>query len=55
MEPSGYGLGMPRTFNTTGPCDEARHYMLPPEARLPDLVPWVEELLDFVLHAARQT
>lgn len=46
---------MPRTFNTTGPCDEARHYMLPAEARLPDLVPWVEEQLYFVLHAARQT
>lgn len=46
---------MARTFNTTGPCDEARHYMLPPEARLPDLVPWVEEQLYFVLHAARQT
>ncbi|MSP54987.1 MAG: ATP-binding protein [Myxococcales bacterium] len=46
---------MPRTFNTTGPCDGARHYMLPAEARLPDLVPWVEEQLYFVLHAARQT
>ncbi len=29
--------------------------MLPPEARLPDLVPWVERQLYFVLHAARQT
>ncbi|GDX82681.1 hypothetical protein LBMAG42_44920 [Deltaproteobacteria bacterium] len=46
---------MARTFNTTGPCDEARHYMLPAEARLPDLVPWVEEQLYFVVHAARQT
>lgn len=46
---------MPRHFNTTGPCDEARHYMLPAEARLPDLVPWVERQLYFVVHAARQT
>ena len=46
---------MRRFFNTTGPCDEARHYMLPAEARLPDLVPWVERQLYFVLHAARQT
>ena len=46
---------MARTFNTTGPCDGARHYMLPPEAGLPDLEAWVEEQLYFVLHAARQT
>jgi hypothetical protein len=46
---------MARFFNTTGPCDENRHYMLPPEARLPDLVPWVDRQLYFVLHAARQT
>ncbi len=46
---------MPRTSNTTGPCDGARHYQLPPEARLPDLVPWVERQLYFGLHAARQT
>ena len=46
---------MPRSFNTTGPCDPARHYMLPPEARLPNLDAMVEEELYFVLHAARQT
>ena len=46
---------MERFFNTTGPCDAARHYMLPAEARLPDLVPWVDRQLYFVLHAARQT
>jgi hypothetical protein len=44
-----------RAFNITGPCDAARHYTLPPEARLPDLEPWVEQSLYFVLHAARQT
>ena len=46
---------MPRAFNTTGPCDPVRHYMLPPEARLPDLEALVEGELYFVLHAARQT
>ena len=46
---------MPRTFNTTGPCDSRRHYMLPPEARLPSLLSLVDEELYFVLHAARQT
>ena len=46
---------MPRYFNTTGPCDTRRHYMLGPEERLPDLLPFVEQELYFVLHAARQT
>lgn len=44
-----------RFFNTAGPCDPDRHYMLPPERRLPE----VRELIDrqhyFVLHAPRQT
>jgi hypothetical protein len=42
-------------FNTTGPCDPRRHYMLPPTPRLPE----ARELIDmdryFVLHAPRQT
>lgn len=46
---------MARNFNTTGPCRPELHYMLPPEARLPDLWPMVEEQLYFVLHAPRQT
>ena len=46
---------MPRTFNTTGPCRADFHYLLPPEQRLPALLPFVEENLYFVLHAARQT
>jgi len=46
---------MPRYFNTTGPCDPRRHYMLPPRSRLPDLLPLVEQELTFVVHAARQT
>ncbi len=44
-----------RTFNTTGPCDAARHYTLPPADRLPDLQPLIDEQLYFVLHAPRQT
>ncbi len=27
---------MPRFFNTSGPCDPAKHYMLPAEERLPE-------------------
>jgi hypothetical protein len=46
---------MRRSFNTTGPCDPARHYMLPPVARLPDMAPFIDEQLYFVLHAPRQT
>ena len=46
---------MPRFFNTSGPCDPERHYMLPAMARLPD----VQELFDrreyFILHAPHQT
>ncbi len=46
---------MARFFNTTGPCNPADHYMLPPEQRMPDLLPYVEQKLYFVVHAARQT
>jgi hypothetical protein len=46
---------MPRYFNTTGPCRAELHYMLPPEERLPALLPLVEQELYFVIHAARQT
>ncbi len=47
---------MPRLcFNTTGPCHPEKHYMLPAEERLPDLLGWVEQELYFVIHAARQT
>lgn len=46
---------MPRSFNIAGPCRPERHYMLPAEARLPALLPLVEEELYFVLHAPRQT
>lgn len=46
---------MPRFFNTTGPCDPQKHYMLPPERRIPELLLFVEQELFFVVHAARQT
>lgn len=46
---------MARQFNTTGPCSAEKHYMLPPERRLPGLLPLIEHELYFVLHAARQT
>jgi hypothetical protein len=46
---------MPRFFNTAGPCDPARHYMLPPERRLTTLRQLIEQQQYFVLHAPRQT
>ncbi|MBM4318979.1 MAG: ATP-binding protein, partial [Deltaproteobacteria bacterium] len=46
---------MARFFNTTGPCNPVRHYMLPPEDRLPLVRPLIEQQLYFTVHAARQT
>src|SRR5215469_15865952 len=44
-------------FNTTGPCDPDKHYMLPPEDRLmgAQLKRYVRDELYWVLHAPRQT
>ncbi|MEV6154854.1 AAA family ATPase [Nonomuraea sp. NPDC052129] len=44
-----------RSFNTTGPCDPRRHYMLPPTPRLPEARVLIEMDRYFVLHAPRQT
>src|SRR5262245_19020407 len=44
-----------RFFNTAGPCDPDRHYMLPPERRLPGVRDLIDRQLYFVLHAPRQT
>ena len=44
-----------RFFNIAGPCNPTDHYMLPPERRLPELMPLIEQRLYFVVHAARQT
>jgi len=43
-----------KTFNTAGPCDPARHYMLPPEARLGKVAQLIDEAGYFVIHAPRQ-
>ena len=44
-------------FNTTGPCNPERHYMLSPEERLlgGQLSRYIEDELYWVLHAPRQT
>ena len=46
-----------RFFNTTGPCDPDKHYMLPPEERLvgAQLDRYISDELYWVLHAPRQT
>jgi hypothetical protein len=44
-----------RYFNTAGPCVPERHYMLPPEDRLPEARPLIERGFYFVVHAPRQT
>jgi hypothetical protein len=44
-----------RFFNTAGPCLPDRHYMLPPEPRLPQARGLVDEGNYFVVHAPRQT
>jgi hypothetical protein len=48
---------MARFFNTTGPCNPADHYMLPPEDRLvrAELDRYIDSKLYWVLHAPRQT
>ena len=46
---------MKRFFNTMGPCERQRHYMLPPERQLSELDNMVQRALYFVVHAARQT
>ena len=44
-------------FNTTGPCDPEKHYMLPPEDRLvgAQLRRYIRDELYWLLHAPRQT
>jgi hypothetical protein len=48
-------IPMTRFFNTAGPCDPARHYMLPPERRLPGVRDLIAQASYFVIHAPRQT
>jgi hypothetical protein len=44
-----------KKFNTTGPCLEERHYMLPPEQRLSEVRDLIDDHAFFVIHAPRQT
>ncbi|MBI5481045.1 MAG: ATP-binding protein [Deltaproteobacteria bacterium] len=44
-----------RRFNTAGPCDAIRHYLVPPEPRLPEARGLVAQGAYFVVHAPRQT
>ena len=46
---------LPKRFNTAGPCESARHYILPPLARLPAAQRLVDQGHYFVLHAPRQS
>jgi hypothetical protein len=43
-----------KSFNTAGPCEPERHYMLPPERRLGDIDRLIDGQGYFVLHAPRQ-
>ncbi|HBL26754.1 MAG TPA: polyketide biosynthesis operon protein CyrO [Acidobacteria bacterium] len=44
-----------RFFNTAGPCHPAKHYMLPPERRLPGVRDLIDQEQYYVIHAPRQT
>ena len=44
-----------RSFNTAGPCEPARHYVIPPAERLPDAPVFIAQGSYFVVHAPRQT
>jgi len=44
-----------RRFNIAGPCEVDRHYMIPPERRMPELRTLVDGMAYFVVHAPRQT
>ncbi|CAK8725453.1 ATPase AAA-type core domain-containing protein [Candidatus Electrothrix laxa] len=46
---------MTKKFNTTGPCLQERHYMLPPEQRLAEVRDLIDDQAFFVIHAPRQT
>ena len=46
---------MPRHFNTAGPCEPDRHYLVPPLPRFPEARDLIDQQAYFVLHAPRQT
>jgi hypothetical protein len=45
----------PKIFNTTGPCEPEKHYMLPVLPRLPDVQDMITNDNYFILHAPRQS
>ena len=45
---------MGKIFNIAGPCNPAKHYMLPAMARLPNVMRLIEDEAYFVVHAQRQ-
>jgi hypothetical protein len=45
----------PKKFNTSGPCDPLKHYMLPALPRLPDIQNLIEWEEYFILQAPRQS
>ncbi len=49
------GSTMPRHFNTAGPCEPDRHYLVPPLPRFPEARELIDQQAYFVLHAPRQT
>jgi hypothetical protein len=44
-----------KRFNTTGPCDRERHYLVDPDPRRPEMRELIDIGLFFVLHAPRQS
>jgi hypothetical protein len=44
-----------KRFNTTGPCDDVRHYLVDPASRRPEMRGLIDTGLFFVLHAPRQS
>ena len=46
---------MEKFFNIAGPCNPAKHYMLPATGRLPGIMRLVEREQYFAIHAARQS
>lgn len=44
-----------RFFNTAGPCEPSRHYMVPAVPRLPGAHELIDDGSYFVVHAPRQT
>ena len=46
---------MEKFFNIAGPCDPAKHYMLPATARLPEIPRLIARGENFAIYAARQS